>query len=151
MRDVITFTVPLPPRGLRVRSRTQHTGYRAKLVREYQEQVWIAGDGGIADYAFDRADEDETMPWEYARLTLAWHHVGVAPDADNALASCKALIDVLHTRSKRPLGIVFDDSPTHLRIERVALVKAAHRHEERVEVRVERLTANEMGTQEHPA
>jgi Holliday junction resolvase RusA-like endonuclease len=128
---VIEFACPLPPRGLRTRSRTQHTGYRSKLVREYQEEVWIAG--------HQQQAVSVRPPWAKARLRLTWCYASNPPDADNALASLKHLIDVLHTKSKRPLGIIVDDRADCLTIERVELEKVAHRHEERILVRIEKL------------
>lgn len=127
----IEFFVPLPHRALRVNSRTQARGWRAKLKNDYQEQVWCAGHTGI------RVEGGLDEPWGRARLTLEWRHAGVAPDPDNALASLKPLIDVLHTRSNRPLGIVVDDSPEHLTIEPVRCVKVAHRNLECVYVEIE--------------
>lgn len=136
-QETVTFRVPLPHRALRVNSRTASTGYRARLVREYQEEVVCAvleADG--RGRPLIRLDHD---PWERARLRLEWRHAGVAPDQDNALAALKPLIDVLHTRSNRPLGIVVDDSPEHLMIEPVKLVKVRHRTEECVIVTIERV------------
>lgn len=153
-RTVITFEAPLPPRGLRANHATHINAYRARLVREYQEAVWCAGWQALIDQTHidlspgrrpDDAFGSAARPWEYARLSIQWRHAGVAPDADNALASLKALIDVLHTRSQRPLGIVVDDSPAHLVIERVELVKVRHRAEEGVRVSIEPLGARADG------
>lgn len=135
----LRFEVPLPPRGLRVNRATGCVGWRASLRRAYQEEVWCAGRTACDAHAPGQP------PWERARLRLTWHHAGVAPDADNALASLKALIDVLHTRSARPLGIVVDDAPEHLQIERVQMAKVRRRAEERVRVEVARLSDTPPG------
>ncbi len=139
--ETIEFTVPLPPVALRRNRETVVKGYRAKLVREYQEQVWCAGrestfvpgTGVHEDFDFKR------RPWAKARLRLEWRHAGVAPDPDNAQASLKPLIDVLHTRSNRPLSIIVNDTPDCLTIEPVACVKVAHRSHECVRVTIERV------------
>ncbi len=140
----IAFLVPLPPRALRrntatverenpkpgqSKRRSVHWSERAALKRQYQEDVWCAG--------YVRGGRG--CPWERARLTLEWRHAGIAPDQDNALASLKSLIDVLHCKSNRPLGIVVDDSPEHLRIEPVQCVKVKHRADEGVYVEIEKL------------
>ena len=119
---VVRFSVELPPRGLRTNSRAQNRGWRAALTREYAEAVWIAGYASITKAVREKAREPRAVvvlgnPWEKAHLTLTWKHAGVAPDRDNVIHNCKALIDVLHARSKRPLSLVVDDSPAHLTIE----------------------------------
>jgi hypothetical protein len=143
MSERIEFTVGLPPRGLRVNSATRVTGWRAALKHQYQMDVWCAGRestfvpgrGAMVDFDF------QMKPLDRAVLRLTWKHAGVAPDQDNALASLKSLIDVLHTKSNRPLGIIVDDSPECLRIEPVTLEKVRHRVDEGVVVVIERVEA----------
>ncbi len=150
MSETIRFECPLPPRGLRRNSlalrrdsQKQTHGIRAKLAREYQEQVWCAGHMvgpsslGHLTVALPGFWQDD-LPWERAALLLTWRHAGVAPDEDNALASLKPLIDVLHSRGARPLSLVVDDSPAHLSI-RCVTEKVRSRKEEGVVVELTRL------------
>jgi hypothetical protein len=74
-------------------------------------------------------------PWEKAHVRLTWRHAGVAPDTDNALASCKALIDVLKATGPRPLGIFRDDSPDCMTVS-LTTRKVAHRKDEGIDVEV---------------
>lgn len=138
MNESIRFSVQLPPRGLRRNSETSKHNWRAKLKDEYSEAVWCAArtmtPGAAAVHVMVREDH---VPWEKAHLTLVWKHAGVAPDHDNALSSLKVLVDCIHTRGRRPLGIVVDDSPEHLTIE-LTTRKVAHRAEEGVDVSITR-------------
>ena len=115
MSEWVTFLAPLPPRELRTNRRTRVIGYRARLVREYQEAVWCAGDeaqfwmdiSGLMSPRLQRSRIQVQMtvqrqPWEWAHVRLTWRHHRVGPDPDGALSSCKALIDVLHSRGARP-------------------------------------------------
>ena len=112
--QTVRFTVGLPPVGLRRNRETRSHNYRAALVREYQEQVWI---GAWNDPATNRFLANGDRPWDRAHVSLVWKHHRMGPDQDNALSSLKALLDVLHSRSPRPLGIVVDDSPAHMTVE----------------------------------
>ncbi len=129
MTDVIRFAVPLPPPGLRRNRETMNHGARAKLKDEYSERVWCAG----RDASTPEDGRRDGWCWYRAHLRLTWKHAGVAPDHDNALASLKVLIDCLHTKGRRPLGIVIDDSPDHLTVE-LKTRKVAHRPDEGVDV-----------------
>ena len=148
--ETISFAVPLPPTALRRNSQTANHHYRAKLVREYQEEVWCRfwahGDGAVLD-GFPEHYLVRTMvagvvipgaPWERVKVTLVWKHHRAGPDQDNALASCKALIDVLHTRGQRPLGIFRDDSADCMTVE-MRTEKVRSKADEGVIVEVERI------------
>lgn len=130
--EMIRFECPLPPRALRRNSETRNSGWRAALVREYQEQVWCAGATGHSGGG-PVCPRCQGPPWERAVLLLTWRHAGVAPDEDNALASLKACVDVLGTKGARPLGLIVDDSPAHLSI-RCVTEKVRTRAEEGVVV-----------------
>jgi hypothetical protein len=136
---------------------TNNTAYRAKLVREYQEQVWCEGSDAV--FRFDNQRIDMCMksgridpkkraewnagriPWDRATLTLTWRHHRVGPDADNALASCKPLIDVLKATGPRPLGIFVDDSPDCLEIMPMRVEKVASKSGEGIVIEIERIEA----------
>ena len=144
MNESITFDCPLPPGPLRRNRETAHKGFRAALVRAYQEQVWCAGHMSGHSLQLGAAIAPppfwyESMPWPKARLTLTWRHHRVGPDADNALASCKYLIDVLKATGPRPLGIFRDDSPDYLEIMPMQIVKIRSKAEEGITVLVERV------------
>jgi hypothetical protein len=124
--DRIAFDLPLPPRPLRRNSLTRHYGYRARLVREYQEQVWCAASASVAP----------GMPWSRARVRYVWHSTHPT-DADNIIATMKPALDVLKATGPRPVGVVLDDGPgVEVQAE---WRKARSRSEERVRVEVERL------------
>lgn len=136
MSDVIVFLAPLPPMGLR-RNRQYKNNYGLMRLKDaYAEEVWCIG-----AQAMDEQHGGTPMlgrPWNRARLTLTWRHYHAGPDPDNALASCKALIDTLHTKGRRPLGIVVDDSPEHLET-RIVVEKVRGKEREGVLVRIERV------------
>jgi len=139
MSESVSFSCPLPPRALRTNHRTPHHGYRAALVREYQEQVWCAGRVAAVELSSPPNIHRSVLPpWAKACVELVWRHAGVAPDEDNALASCKYLIDVLKATGPRPLRIVRDDSPDCLSVA-ITTRKVAHRAQEGVEVTVVRI------------
>ena len=129
MAEAIRFLAPLPPVALRRNRETRSHNWRAALIREYQEAVWIAG----ADHR-----GDDPYCWWAARLRLTWRHHRQGPDHDNALASCKPLIDVLHCQSKRSLGLVWDDGPEHLAVE-LRTEKVQRKQDEGVLVEIERV------------
>lgn len=141
MTETIRFEVPLPPGPLRRNRETAHRGYRSKLIREYQEQVWCAAKGNHGPQRFGECPMcDGDMPWPRAHLRLTWRHHRVGPDVDNALASCKWLIDVLKATGPRPLGIVQDDSPEHLTV-KLTTEKVRSKAEECVVVEIARTSA----------
>lgn len=136
----ISFLVDLPPLALRRNSETAQRGFRARLVREYQEQVWCAGQRLVqtleaGGYVQATMTCPPAVPWPRAHLKLTWRHHRVGPDADNALASCKYLIDVLKATGPRPLGIFRDDSPDCLTVE-IRTEKVKHKQDEGVLVEV---------------
>jgi hypothetical protein len=141
MAEVIRFAAPLPPVKLRRNSATHQHNYRAALVREYQETVWCGGWSKIVGAWHEHREgisgsiHGHHLPWEKAHVRLTWRHAGVAPDTDNALASCKALIDVLKATGPRPLGLFIDDSPEHMTVE-LTTCKVAKRTDEGVDVEV---------------
>ena len=166
MSESIRFVAPLPPVALRRNSETTHKGYRSKLVREYQEQVWCAGWGEVGSPCKDQdgmvytsqfttrnrmvlrgwggvttgaGDPTEYifLPWEKAHLVLTWRHHRQGPDHDNALASLKPLIDVLKATGPRPLGIFVDDNPDCLTID-IKTEKVSKKQDEGVVVEVSR-------------
>lgn len=108
----ITFTLPAPypllNRSLRthwsIRKR-QQAAIRAAILEQ------IGGPVGLP-----------SEPFQKARVVIERHSVGT-PDYDNLVGGGKQLIDCLTTpvmgkggrqRNKRGLGIVVDDSPSHL-------------------------------------
>jgi hypothetical protein len=132
--QTVTFLAPLPPPALRANSRTANHNYRAALVREYAEAVWCAGNAAMADGPRGNAWVFN-YGWERAHVRLVWRHHRQGPDVDNALASLKPLIDVLHTQGARPLGIFRDDSPDCMSIA-IGTEKVMTRAEEGVLVEV---------------
>ena len=152
MSETITFTCPLPPIALRRNRETRSNGYRAALIREYQEQVWCAFHARHVvpnDYGHDvsycntsqlRFKGGRGYPWERAKVTLTWRHHRAGPDEDNALASCKWLLDVLKATGPRPLGIVVDDSAAHMTVS-LTTEKVRRKEDEGVIVTVERAHA----------
>ena len=147
MSERITFLAPLPPVALRRNRETASRGWRARLVREYQEEVWCAGRAALpisrcAVLHVEGRCPDE-LPWARARLTLTWFHHRAGPDADNALASCKWLIDVLKATGPRPLGIIQDDSPDCLDVA-INVEKVRSKAEEGVLVSIERVDEHEF-------
>ena len=135
----VVFECALPPVALRRNSETAHKGYRAKLVREYAEQVWCAAmDETRSQLPRNRRWGWNGKPWARASLRLTWRHHRAAPDPDNALASCKVLIDVCKSTGPRPLGIFRDDSPDCLHIEPMVVEKVRTKAEECVVVSIER-------------
>lgn len=137
------FLAPLPPPGLRRNSESRNARHKAALKRAYSEEVRDA----YIFQAFTGAARPRyvDMPWRKARLRLTWRSVRMPPDRDNALASCKALIDAL--RRQQPtdgegrswLGLVENDDPGCLDIE-VDVVKLTpeERHLEGVLVEIVR-------------
>lgn len=139
----ISFLAPLPPYGLRRNSQYRSGAALKRLKDEYSEQVWCAGrqakrislrpvHGTVSWTGMEYEDE----PWERAHVRLEWRHHRVGPDRDNALASCKTLIDTLTTKGRRPLGIVLDDTPERLTVE-IDVVRVRSKAEEGVYVTVE--------------
>ena len=114
MTESITFTCPLPPGPLRRNRETRSNGYRAALIREYQEQVWCSW--GASHETRPGCCDIPGAPWERVKVTLVWRHHRMGPDEDNALASCKWLLDVIKATGPRPLAIVVDDSPAHMTV-----------------------------------
>ena len=123
----ITFLCPLPPHGLRRNTQYRSPQALGRLKDEYSEAVWCAYWSGGATWTKATTVLGEgwlykglsgvRYPWQRAHLRLVWLHHRQGPDPDNALASCKALIDTLTTRGRRPLGLVVDDGPEHLTVE----------------------------------
>ena len=112
MADAVTFLAPLPPVGLRRNRLTSRYGWQKVMRREYSEAVWLAYRDGTSPYPVLPVE-----PWKQAHIRLEWRSRRTPPDADNALASCKALIDCLRVQrasdskdDKRYwLGIIEDD------------------------------------------
>ena len=69
LTETIRFMVPLPPVQLRRNRETMHKGYRAALVRQYGEAVWIAGYGVKAAFNGNGALYRD-LPWEWVRGRL---------------------------------------------------------------------------------
>ena len=141
--SAITFFVPLPPVRLRANSRyANHQGTR-RLRREYSHDV-LAAFLRLPDAG--RRWRKAGCPWPRARLTLTWRQCAPVSDEDNALASCKALLDCLKVapaNSYDPemyyLGLFEDDSPEHLTIN-FADARVSKRTEQGVVVTVEALS-----------
>jgi hypothetical protein len=131
--EVIWFSAPLPPVGLRRNSQTPKHGYRAALVREYQEQVYCEGANASLDFANAFPDK----PWEKAHMRLVWRHAGVGPDHDNALRWLDPLIRVCTTGGERSLGIVVSDVPECLTVQ-LETEKVRSRNQEGVIVEIVR-------------
>jgi Holliday junction resolvase RusA-like endonuclease len=101
---------------LRRNSATHQHNYRAALVREYQEQVWIAGqrinliidDGAYITEGIVTAPP--IVPWERAEVRYTWYSTHET-DVDNIIASMKPALDVIKSTGPRPLGIIRDDGP----------------------------------------
>lgn len=118
----------MPPRELRTNSMTRNTAYRAKLKREYQEQVWCAGNErlpGIDGKCIARPGRHvwkaeaphstalylaPVLPWKKAQVEYVWRSTHET-DVDNIIASMKPALDVLKATGPRPLGIIADDGP----------------------------------------
>lgn len=139
--SVITFTVPLPPKELRLNHRAQHWAARAKAADAYSGIV------EVFYLATNLVPSGSVFPWTSASVTYTWRYASARPDIDNIAASLKVLQDSLgcapppNSRSKDRrdrwyLGLVADDGglePVTFRREKVA-TKA----EEGVVVRIER-------------
>lgn len=124
----VSFTVSLPPSTLSPNSRA-HWATRHRDADEYQQAVWLAGRGCVA--------EATGSPWQRAQLELVQYAVRPR-DHDNFLASAKPLIDVLHLSGRRSLGLLVDDSPEHLSIT-VASVRVKRMVDQQVVVKLRRV------------
>lgn len=133
--DAVSFTVPLPPVALRRNRQTRVHNYRARLVREYQEQVWCEAQRG--EWPLKKSVGANGMPWERARVQYEWRSTHET-DADNIIATMKPALDVIKSTGPRPLGIIKDDGPG---VEVTATWVKAKRADEAVLVRIERLEA----------
>lgn len=151
MPDVIRFSVGLPHVALRRNSETRAIGYRSKLKRQWQEDVWCAGSVMYDAQMRLRVNGQMTTqlprevraiirswPWGEASVHYVWYSTHET-DADNIIATCKPLLDVLKATGPRPLGILADDGPG------ITVTaewhKVAHRKDERVLVHIERIEA----------
>lgn len=111
----ITFLAPLPPPGLRRNTLSPRYGWLKLLRRDYSEAVYVASRVGAA--VTRQGNGASGMPWKQAHVELDWRSRRRGPDADNALASCKALIDCLRMQRQGDsvddkrywLGIIEDD------------------------------------------
>ena len=126
MGEIIRFDVGLPPKALRRNSETRNVHHKARLVREYQEQVWCAGSDAQFHYDNRRIDtcfksgridpkkraewNTGRQPWERAHVKYTWRSTHPT-DADNIVASMKPALDVLKGTGPRPLGIIVEDGP----------------------------------------
>lgn len=142
MRNVIEFTVPLPPAALRSNSRAFWGAKKAAKVK-YSEAVaeeWFGFDWCTRS----TVEQRNSMPWKQARVTYTWRYCGVAPDRQNLGANLKALTDILccapNTGLQRNdttyLGLVEDDKGVEPVYE---LERVKTRAETGVVIRIERL------------
>lgn len=141
MPDVITFTVPLPPRALRGNSKAGWAE-RKKAADAYSDAVSDAFMQAERTRALLRLDES---PWPTARVTYTWRYAGVAPDIDNVARGVKVLQDTIccapanartgDYSNRYFLGIVRDDGGIEATFRRQ---KVSRRAEEGVLVEIRR-------------
>jgi type II secretory pathway pseudopilin PulG len=117
----VVFTVPLPPPALSPNSRANR--YRkAQATAAYRQAVRIA--------VLEHQDGAPLPRFTHATLALDFRHKSHHPrDTDNLIASAKALVDTLcapayYLDPTPRLGIIPNDSPTHLTWGAVTSAKA---------------------------
>lgn len=144
--SVIEFEVPLPPKAIRSNSR-YFWAAKVKAKREYSDAVYQAAcENFYARVAMGLSSA--VAPWQRARVTYTWRYCGVAPDLANLGGNTKALQDFLcmapnigrRENGCTYLGLIEDDkgiTPVY------QLEKVAHRTDECVVIRIERLTTSE--------
>jgi hypothetical protein len=133
MRELL-FHLPFALKSLNVRDR-QHWSVRQREKQHLAQEV-MAAIGGPRHYP--------RPPFAAARVTV-WRHSAGALDADNLVASCKPLLDVLCAPSQRHpagLGIVQDDAPDVLQL--VVRQSKAPRGKQFTRVWIERLDAGSV-------
>lgn len=102
---ILRFELPVALPSLNIRDR-QHWAHRHKA----SDDLWWLVVEGLRTQRFDPG-----LPLKRARMTVTRYSAGML-DADNAVAACKSLLDILCVKSRvhpNGLSIITDDDPAH--------------------------------------
>lgn len=125
--STITLTLPLPPRDLSKNARI-HWRTRARVFKQHRAMAFCAV----------REQHAAVPTWPQAVMHVAWYQIkaGGGTDDDNALQRCAAYRDGVAAS-----GLVDDDK--QIVIGTVTVHRVAHKHEQRVVLRFERVAEQE--------